>query len=165
MNKNFLIILIVVFLAVAAYLYVNENKKPQEQLGEGSIVFLETKELNTKYISGQTWPPKITVSEASELICNETALESSIPERVYKQIVNNQEYCITASSEGAAGSVYAEYSYSTIKFNKLITLDFALRFVNCYNYDGENQTACIAERETFNPSDNINEIVSSAEYK
>ena len=164
MNKNFLIILIVVFLAIAIYFYINENKESQEQLGEGTLVFEEIKGLNTKYISGQTWPPQITVSEASELVCNQTAMESSVSERVYKDNVNGQEYCVTASSQGAAGSVYTEYSYSTIKFDKLVTLDFTLRFVNCYNYDGAEQTACISERETFNPSNNIDEIVSSAEY-
>lgn len=164
MNKNFLIILIVAFLAVATYLYINENKVFEKKLGEGNIVFGQIKPLETKYISGQVWPPQITVSEVSELVCNETAMESSVSERAYKDTVNGQEYCITASSQGAAGSVYTDYSYSTVKFDKLITLDFTLRFVDCYNYDGENQAACISERETFNPSNNINEIVSSAEY-
>ncbi|MDD3032904.1 MAG: hypothetical protein PHX52_02585 [Candidatus Pacebacteria bacterium] len=161
MNKNFLIILIVVFLAVFVFFYINENKKTDEP----TLVFEEIKGLDTKYISGATWPPEITISEASELVCNETASESSVSKRVYKQVVNNQEYCITASSEGAAGSVYTEYSYSTIKFSKLITLDFTLRFVNCYNYDGEDQAACIAERESFDVTNNIDEIISSLEYK
>ena len=160
MNKNFLIILIVIFLAVVVFLYIDEKRETVEP----SLTFGEVEELNTKYISQVVWPPEITLSEGLELVCNETPMESSVAKRVYKETFNGQEYCITVSSEGAAGSIYTEYSYSTIKFNKLITLDFILRFVNCSNYDEEEQTACITERESFNPTSYIDKIISNVEY-
>jgi len=156
MKKVILLILSIIIISGLFYYYFNKKEEPKE------IVFEEIKAMNTKYISGQVWPPVITISETSELICNETQKESSVNKRVYKENINGQEYCISAFSQGAAGSVYTEYSYSTIKFDKLITLDFTLRFNQCYNYEEDKISECVSERENFNVSNNINEIISNA---
>ena len=156
MKKVILLILSIIIISGLFY-YFNKKEEPKE------IVFEEIKPIDTKYISEQLWPPVITISEASELVCNETPMESSVSqERVYRENIDGQEYCISALSQGAAGSVYTEYSYSTIKFDKLITLDFTLRFTQCYNYPEEQQKECTRERESFNPSNLVNEIISNA---
>ena len=156
MKKVILLILSIIIISGLFY-YFNKKEEPKE------IVFEQIKAIDTKYISEQTWPPIITISEASELVCNETPMESSVSqERVYRENIDGQEYCISALSQGAAGSVYTEYSYSTIKFDKLITLDFTLRFTQCYNYPEEQQKECTRERESFNPSNLVNEIISNA---
>ena len=160
MKKTFLIFLIIIFVGIVYFCFDILNKNSNSP----SIVFSEIENINTKYISGQVWPPEIYISEASDFICEETPKESSVNKRVYKENINGQEYCISAFSEGAAGSVYTEYSYSTFKFNKLITLDFTLRFNQCYNYPEEQQKECTSERESFNPSNLVNEIISNAEF-
>jgi len=155
MKKVILLILSIIIISGLFYYYFNKKEEPKE------IVFEEIKPIDTKYISEQLWPPVITISEVSEFVCNETPKESSLSQRVYRENINGQEYCISASSEGAAGSVYTEYSYSTIKFNKLITLDFTLRFNQCYNYEEDKIPECVNEREVFNPSNLVNEIISN----
>lgn len=160
MKKTFLIFILIIFAGLVYFCF----NIPNENSNSSSIIFPEIKSINTKYISGQVWPPEIYVSEASDFVCEETPKESSVNKRVYKETINNQEYCISAFSEGAAGSVYTEYSYSTIKFNKLITLDFTLRFTQCYNYPEEQQEECTLEREVFNPTNLVNEIISGAEF-
>lgn len=157
MKKVILLILSIIIISGLFYYYFNKKEEPKE------IVFEEIKAMDTKYISGQVWPPVITIFEASELVCNETPMESSASqERVYRENIDGQEYCISALSQGAAGSVYTEYSYSTIKFNKLITLDFTLRFNQCYNYEEDKISECVSERENFSVSNNINEIIFNA---
>jgi len=157
MKKAILLILSIIIISGLFYYYFNKKEEPKQ------IVFEEIKAIDTKYISEQVWPPVITISEVSEFACNETPKESSLSgKRVYRENIDGQEYCISALSQGAAGSVYTEYSYSTIKFNKLITLDFTLRFNQCYNYEEDKIPECVSERESFNVSNNINEIISKA---
>lgn len=155
--KKTLLIIFTVFILIGIF-YFFEKPQPQEE----SLIFGQIEPLNTKYISGQVWPPQIVVSEEANLICEETPKESSFSLRTYKEVFNNQEYCITASSEGAAGSIYTEYSYTTLKFKKLIRLDFVLRFNNCANYEEVENLACTQERESFNPTKYIDKIISEA---
>ncbi len=105
----------------------------------------------SNYISAQEWPPKITVTDGG-LVC------------AAKKIINNSTYCVTAVSEGAAGSTYTTYSYATEKNGKIITLSFVIRAVQCMNYDDPQQTECLKERAAFDVdalADHILESVQS----
>lgn len=92
--------------------------------------------LQTKYIKAQEWPPTVTVTDGP-LTC------------AGKKIINGTPYCITAQSEGAAGSTYTTYTYAAEKDWKIITLSFVLRAVQCMNYDNPEQAECLAERAAF----------------
>lgn len=107
--------------------------------------------LQTKYIKAQEWPPTITITDGP-LAC------------AGKKIINGTPYCITAQSEGAAGSTYTTYTYATEKNSKTITLSFVLRAVQCMNYDDPQQTECLKERAVFDVdalADHILESVQS----
>jgi hypothetical protein len=106
--------------------------------------------LSEKYISAQSWPPQVRFEAGNErLNCSETPPESSLPQRTALRKINGRDYCVRALSEGAAGSVYTQYSYSTVINGGTVTLDFTLRFPQCLNYDDPQKTACSNERETF----------------
>src|SRR3989344_3880885 len=92
--------------------------------------------LPMKYIKAQEWPPTTTVTDGSLVGAD-------------KKIITGTPYCVTATSEGAAGSTYTTYSYATEKNGKIITLSFVLRAVQCMNYDDQEQTECLKERAAF----------------
>jgi len=125
-----------------------------------SVEFQYPEKLPAQYISVAEWPPEIIETEG-ELICQETPLESSFPLRIMQKTINNSVYCIRAMSEGAAGSTYTEYAYSTLKEGKIISANFVLRYPQCYNYDDPDKSNCEAERETFDLDEIIDKIVKS----
>lgn len=104
------------------------------------VSFQYPKELQTTYIHTADWPPKFTVTNGV-FICKDTGIVT---------IINRQQYCVIKESQGAAGSTYTNYSYSTQKDGKLVTLTFTLRFPQCGNYNDPQKTACENERTTFN---------------
>lgn len=72
--------------------------------------------------------------ENGQIECDETPLESSLPLRISKKEINGQKYCIGASSEGAAGSVYTQYAYTTVIGDNVYLVLFVARYPNCNNY-------------------------------
>ncbi len=126
------------------------------------ITFKYPEKLLTNYIFTQSWPPKVAVSDKKyELDCPETPAESSLPNRVAKRLVDNRTYCVKASSEGAAGTVYTTYNYSTIKENKLVDISFVLAYPQCDNYGEPERSQCRNERETFDLDSVVDRIAQS----
>ena len=128
---------------------------------ENNLTFQYPDTLSTKYSSTVTWPPTITITASNILNCPQTPQESSFPHRITQRMVDQKIYCMEASSEGAAGSVYTTYSYSTIWNNNIVNLDFTLQYPRCENYDNPQQTACIYERESFDLDGVIDRIVDT----
>lgn len=105
-------------------------------------------QLNTKYISPVDWPPKLEVV-AGPFSCNEP------------RTINGHNYCVTAESEGAAGSIYTMYAYAYPRGNQTAILTFSLRFVQCANYDEPPKGECERERATFNLDRLIDQIATN----
>ncbi|MDD4358509.1 MAG: hypothetical protein PHY30_01690 [Candidatus Pacebacteria bacterium] len=129
------------------------------------ISFNYPENLNANYVFTQSWPPKISVSEeGNQMICPETSPESSLPQRVMKKTINGNDYCVSALSEGAAGTIYTEYAYSRIINNRVVSLDFVLKYPQCGNYPQELRMECKTEREIFNLDNIVDKIFSSIEF-
>ncbi|NCB20588.1 MAG: hypothetical protein EOM88_01520 [Clostridia bacterium] len=88
--------------------------------------------------------------ENGQIECNETPLESSLALRTSKKRINGQQYCISAFSEGAAGSVYTQYVYTTVIGDDVYSIIFMANYPNCPNYPDEERAECEAERTSFN---------------
>lgn len=139
----------------------------------GNIIFKAPESLEEKYISLQKWPPEIKILvnkkdwpsgieiENGELKCQTTPEENSFSKRFYQQNINGRIYCIRAETEGAAGSVFTDYTYYTIYKNNLTSINFVLRFTNCLHYSEPQGIECSAEREVFDIDNTINKIVES----
>ncbi|MCX6784784.1 MAG: hypothetical protein NTV81_02505 [Candidatus Komeilibacteria bacterium] len=125
-----------------------------------NIQFKYPKDLQVEYITPQDWPPQITI-KTGQFICNVQDGTASLPTRTLKKIYNNNTYCIEAMSEGAAGSVYTTYTYTTQKDDKLISAKFTLRFPQCLNYDDPKKTECQNEREAFDLDGLIDRMVKT----
>lgn len=128
------------------------------------VEFRYPEELPALFIHSQVWPPKMTV-ENNVFSCAETPAESSLPERVAQKTVASKVYCIKAISEGAAGSVYTDYTYKTADNGKIISLNFILRYPQCDNYsEDSDRTNCANERSHFNLDEIVSRIIASAKF-
>jgi len=102
------------------------------------------------YFSAVEWPP--SVERVSEYSCVSPATERPI---------DGQTYCVTLTSEGAAGSSYLTYGYMTDRGDIIVRTDFTIRFPQCLNYDEPNQAACKAEQATIDPDTLATRIIIS----
>lgn len=109
--------------------------------------------------SAENYPRLESWVENGEIECEETSLESSLPLRISKKEINGRRYCIGTFSEGAAGSVYTEYAYTTVIASRVYLVKFVARYPNCSNYPDEQNMACSRERETFNLDNLVDEEV------
>lgn len=116
--------------------------------------------INAEYISAVNWPPQVA-SSSIEFSCEVTPEEGSGAKRVSRKILEDREYCVTAMSEGAAGSVYTDYNYTTKVAGELLSFNFTLRYPSCLNYDNPAQSVCQKERESFNLDAVVSEFVKN----
>lgn len=135
-----------------------------EIYSEEGLEFQYPEKLTAKYVDIVEWPPKVEIEEG-EFSCAETPLESSLPEFAARRMVDDREYCVIVENEGAAGSTYANYTYTTSREGKLISLNFVLRYPQCLNYNDPQKSECQAERETFDIDGVVDRIVATMEIK
>jgi hypothetical protein len=125
------------------------------------VTFKYPKELLAKYVSVVEWPPVIRI-ETGTYSCQTTPQEiSSMSDITSERLVDNRTYCVNIKNEGAAGSVYSSYVYTTAKNGKLVKVSFTLQYPNCNNYDDGQSRACASEREAFDIDSTVDRIVQS----
>jgi hypothetical protein len=133
---------------------------------EDGISFKYPKKFPAEYIYPVFWPPIISIStEKNTLDCPITPAESSLPQRIILKTINSRTYCIRALSEGAAGSVYTDYYYSSIFNNRIITVNLVLQYPGCTNYDDRQKTECEQERQTFDLDNIIDNIIQTVQLE
>jgi hypothetical protein len=132
-------------------------------------------DLNTEYIGSQEWkviivneeekyPPKFEITEG-QIDCQKTSSESDLLFRTVKRKNDGRIYCIESLSEGAVGTIYTQYTYSTIKSGSLIMVSCVIRYPQCINYSEPQRTECANERETFDLDKIISHIVKNLSIK
>jgi len=125
------------------------------------ITFQYPKELLAKYVSVAEWPPVIKI-ETGTYSCQTTPQEiSSMSDITSQRMVDDRTYCVNIKNEGAAGSTYSSYAYTTTKNGKLVNVSFTLQYPNCNNYDEGQSQACTSEREAFDIDSTVDRIVQS----
>jgi len=128
-------------------------------INDQGITFQYPKELLAKYVSVVEWPPVIKI-ETGIYSCKTTPQEvSGMSDIVSERMVDDRTYCVNIKHEGAAGSVYSSYTYTTVKNGKLVNVAFTLQYPNCNNYDDEQNKACTSEREAFDIDTTVDRIV------
>lgn len=124
--------------------------------------FMYPSVLPTKFVTAQTWPPTVEMT-AGEFVCTEgeATLSDGSSKYFERRTIAGSAYCVGTSSEGAAGSTYTSYEYSTAQGDFLTRVIFTLREVQCLNYDEPEQSSCKSEQANFDPNDLADRIVSS----
>lgn len=105
-----------------------------ETYSDAMVTFKYPAQLPTTYVRGQVWPPAVKVTEGT-FACTAPTHK-----------VQRREYCVTETSEGAAGSTYTTYAYTFAKSGKLLTLTFTLKKPQCENYTDQEKKTCAEEQ-------------------
>lgn len=139
----------------------NENDWVFFSSSTSDFTFFYPKDFGTKYIHTAEWPPIVT-SVNNSYVCKEGGDEVLSGGETTEISVGENDYCRTVSSEGAAGSVYTSYSYtSRIDSDSTAQMDFSIRIVQCANYDDPQKTECLAEREIFDIDKIVDQMFAS----
>lgn len=189
MNKKILGIVIILIIAVSVFIIFSPFNSDEKQVKEKQnknkswetkntklLSFQYPAQLNYDFTSLQKWPPKINIvtdsnnwpSEVSidnKLNCKGAPKEESFPKKVTQKTIKGRNYCVKEKSEGAAGSVYTKYTYSTLLNGNLVTLNFTLQFPQCGNYPKDKRINCKKQRETFDIDGVIKEITDSISFR
>lgn len=112
------------------------------------ISFRYPETLTTQYIQPTDWPPSVRPTQ-QPFACMQGGKQTQRGGQTSPQTINNTPYCVTAESEGAAGSTYTTYTYATPHKGASLTVSFTLRAPQCGNYDDPQKTACERERASF----------------
>lgn len=131
----FLGIMVIVVIGIAIFFMV-KNKQTITPVSSVDISAVFNTALTTKHIStpDTIWPPAVKFSEGV-FSCNPQGSDTAEAGKVELKTVAGTRYCVTTRSEGAAGSTYTTYMYTAELKNRLVTISFTLRFVQCDNYD------------------------------
>ena len=128
------------------------------------VSFKYPENVGTKYISVVDWPPKIQILNQA-FTCTEGGALGTQVGQVVKKTIGGKEFCVTTEAEGAAGSTYLQYSFTSGFSNKTVVATFALREVQCANYDDPKKTECMVERSAFNIDVLLAEMVNTVQVK
>lgn len=140
-RSKILIIVAIVIIAVLAAVVVARSKNHGPVVQQVTQSQYSFDPLTTSYVTGQPWPPVVTVV-SGPYSCPVGENQNDI---VTERLIGTRTYCVSTHSEGAAGSTYTDYTYRTGSTQ----ITFRLRFPNCGNYDVAESNACSAERASF----------------
>lgn len=127
----------------------------------GTVSFSYPNDFDTEYITPVDWPPVLTLS--NEVFgCTETSASTGNMSFTEERSVSGREMCVTETMEGAAGSVYTDYSY-TFRQNASTTgtFTFSTRMSQCANYGEAERMECDKEREEFSLDELISDIIGT----
>lgn len=167
-----IIILVGLFVYFTKYKKVSINNMATENIinnmetewtatGSNGYSFKYPEKIGTNYINTADWPPVLNMEDKTYNCTEGGTSQNDIAGKTNKEIINGKEFCITRKSEGAAGSVYTNYTYTFAYENKTMIATFSLRAPQCMNYDNPQQTECINEEKSFDISHIIVKILAT----
>jgi len=136
-----------------------DEKSTWKKARSGNLEFRYPATLTTKYVTPNEWPLDIQQETSYSCVEGEDLLNGT--GKTEKRMIQGHEYCITTKNEGAAGSIYSEYTYVTQKDGTTLSALVTMRQVQCGNYDGVEQNACKAEQQNFNLDQLLHEIIQT----
>lgn len=115
-----------------------------------------------RYVRAVEWPPQVEILARDYSCVVEAPPATDGPFAVVeKHTFGGAEYCVGIRSEGAAGSTYTSYEYTTAYEGGVARISFTLRTPQCLNYDEPERSACSAEQSAFSADDFANRITRS----
>jgi hypothetical protein len=167
MGNHRLILLSLSFLVLsAAYLQAQQDISAWKLYTDAAqhVSFKYPDTLGTEYIFAQSWPPTVQVSNGA-FNCNQNNPSNNEMQKTEERVINGRTYCVTEESEGAAGTMYTQYTYSFPKNGKVVSLNFTIAYVQCGNYNNPERQECEQERKNFNIDGIIDQIAQTIVLK
>lgn len=125
--------------------------------------FRYPRDLGLVHVTAVQWPPIVAVTTGL-FTCNPTHDDESYQAETKWRTIGAETYCVTVLREGAAGSVYASYTYVRMHDDALIDISFTVQMPQCMNYDEPTRGECEREQAAFDPdalAANISQSVRS----
>lgn len=139
---------------------ITETNKDWTEVVYPGITFQAPSQIVMTYVSAIDWPPKVEIA-AGPLTCVEAGEETARAGKTSLKSIHGRTFCVTVTSEGAAGSVYHLYAYAFEKNDSVVTLSFSTREVQCLNFPEEDIAACQAEQVSFSEDDLLARIADT----
>ena len=117
------------------------------------------------------WKPEVKISDCDNVKfpaeCPDIETASApFPPTEEKITIKNIPFCLKKTGEGAAGSTYVSYYYTTIKDKKCLTMYLVLRYTNCGVFGSPDEEAyqkCEYENKVTKP-EILNQILSNFRF-
>lgn len=135
---------------------------PPLRPGEHRVSFVYAP-VKTEYV-GVQWPPSVRVSDDT-YSCQEVDSASTGMARTTKKIINGRSYCVTTQNDGAAGTVYTDYTYVSALYQGTVRIQFFVSRVRCENYDDPKKTDCQNGQDAFNPDALVEMVTGSVKLE
>ena len=113
------------------------------------------------YVRPMNWPPNVITLKDSEFVCAPAWKEVVRAGKAESIVIEGTVYCRTMVSEGAAGSVYNEYTYVFRTEERVRSFMFMVRMPQCANYDSPNKEECERQQKEFNPDGVAGEVLDT----
>ncbi len=113
-----------------------------------------------KYISIQegSWPPVIHTSTKT-YACTEGRIGMGAPTLTKQKTINGRVYCVSDTNEGAVGTIYDTYTYTTANESDTKTTKFTLSHQECGNFDESEMSICAQQKNVF--MQNLDSMIAS----
>ncbi len=126
------------------------------------IQFMYPDPLPTTYVTADTWPPKVEmVAGDFECVVGSVVGAGDTPSLSAQRTIEGKEYCVSFVVEGAIGSTYTSYEYTTKQGDFISTVSFTLQKPQCLNYEDPKRTECQTEQLLLNVDQLADQILGS----
>ncbi len=172
-NSYIIVLAIIALLALGGYFLMREAPQATPETpdqvddsleeatdAESEVSFSYPEQLPTQYMSVVDWPPRI-LKLAEAYSCTEAGEATARAGATEERTIEGTRYCVTLSSEGAAGSIYEQYAYVFEKDGQVLSMTFSIRLPQCGNYDETERLACEGERISFSIDELVHEIAQT----
>lgn len=153
--RSLFVLITILLVAIALFLIFILNS------GDDELEFDFPSSLPAEYIKLEEWPPQVQVINA-DFACLDSGSAVTQGGRTELRNIEGRNFCVTEISEGAAGSIYTDYTYAFENNDDTVTLTFTTRAPQCGNYPEPEMTECSEERAAFSIDKFIADIVDDA---
>ena len=103
-----------------------------------------------EYIYAQgDWPPVVEHLH-KKYECHEGNTGGDVPLTTEERVINGKTFCISSTSDAAAGSRYTDYTYTTPVSDGVEEVNFTLRYPSCGAYESPVRERCEYSQSHFN---------------
>lgn len=114
-----------------------------------------------RFVTPQHWPPTLQIRRGTFDCTTAGSGTQLLSNTKREREINSKAYCIETSSEGAAGTIYTDYTYTTARGDQLYILTFTLATVQCGNYDEPKRGDCLTDQTRLDTDGMVDRIVES----
>lgn len=147
---------------ISPVFYNSTKSLSEDEINKIILNFVQDQNFDRDFVTPVDFPPIARIIPEA-YSCTEAGDEHLRAGKTEIIKIDNDEYCLTKVSEGAAGSTYTQYSYLKDIGGQVVSLNFSFRFVQCMNYDDIEQNMCKQEQSEFNLDSFVHNIFKKIE--